>query len=84
MTLARRIIPCLDVDAGRVVKGIEFEGSIRCAAEGVKILTEKERTSESQVRQVVVGAGLDCPLGRRKGSIQRIGPRIEAVRKLIS
>jgi cyclase len=26
MTLARRIIPCLDVDSGRVVKGIEFEG----------------------------------------------------------
>jgi len=26
MTLARRVIPCLDVDAGRVVKGIEFEG----------------------------------------------------------
>jgi cyclase len=26
VTLARRIIPCLDVDAGRVVKGIEFEG----------------------------------------------------------
>ena len=26
MTLARRIIPCLDVDAGRVVKGIEFTG----------------------------------------------------------
>jgi len=26
MTLACRIIPCLDVDAGRVVKGIEFEG----------------------------------------------------------
>jgi cyclase len=26
MMLARRIIPCLDVDAGRVVKGIEFEG----------------------------------------------------------
>jgi imidazole glycerol-phosphate synthase subunit HisF len=25
VTLARRIIPCLDVDAGRVVKGIEFE-----------------------------------------------------------
>ncbi len=25
MTLARRIIPCLDVDAGRVVKGVEFE-----------------------------------------------------------
>ena len=26
VTLARRIIPCLDVDAGRVVKGIEFGG----------------------------------------------------------
>jgi cyclase len=26
MTLARRIIPCLDVDSGRVVKGIEFQG----------------------------------------------------------
>jgi cyclase len=26
MTLARRIIPCMDVDAGRVMKGIEFEG----------------------------------------------------------
>ena len=26
MTLARRIIPCLDVDAGRVVKGVEFAG----------------------------------------------------------
>jgi cyclase len=26
MTLARRIIPCLDVDGRRVVKGIEFEG----------------------------------------------------------
>jgi imidazole glycerol-phosphate synthase subunit HisF len=26
MTLARRIIPCLDVDAGRVVKGVEFKG----------------------------------------------------------
>ncbi len=25
MTLARRIIPCLDVDGGRVVKGIEFD-----------------------------------------------------------
>ena len=26
MTLARRIIPCLDVKDGRVVKGVEFEG----------------------------------------------------------
>ncbi|HYL09872.1 MAG TPA: imidazole glycerol phosphate synthase subunit HisF [Candidatus Acidoferrales bacterium] len=26
MTLARRIIPCLDVSGGRVLKGVEFEG----------------------------------------------------------
>jgi cyclase len=26
MTLARRIIPCLDVDGCRVVKGVEFAG----------------------------------------------------------
>ncbi len=25
MTLAVRVIPCLDVDAGRVVKGVNFE-----------------------------------------------------------
>ena len=24
MTLAKRIIPCMDVDAGRVVKGVQF------------------------------------------------------------
>lgn len=26
MSLAKRIIPCLDVDAGRVVKGVNFVG----------------------------------------------------------
>ena len=26
MTLATRVIPCLDVDEGRVVKGVRFEG----------------------------------------------------------
>ncbi|KAB6792949.1 imidazole glycerol phosphate synthase subunit HisF, partial [Bifidobacterium longum] len=25
MSLAVRVIPCLDVDAGRVVKGVHFE-----------------------------------------------------------
>lgn len=28
MSLANRIIPCLDVDAGRVVKGVQFEGLV--------------------------------------------------------
>ena len=26
MTVATRVIPCLDVDGGRVVKGINFAG----------------------------------------------------------
>ena len=36
MGLAKRIIPCLDVDKGRVVKGVKFE-SIRDAGEPVEI-----------------------------------------------
>jgi cyclase len=36
MPLARRIIPCLDVDQGRVVKGVNFVG-IRDAGDPVEI-----------------------------------------------
>ena len=36
MALARRIIPCLDVDDGRVVKGVNFVG-IRDAGDPVEI-----------------------------------------------
>lgn len=36
MTLAKRIIPCLDVDQGRVVKGVNFVG-IRDAGDPVEI-----------------------------------------------
>ncbi len=36
MTLAKRIIPCLDVDCGRVVKGVNFVG-IRDAGDPVEI-----------------------------------------------
>ena len=36
MALAKRIIPCLDIDAGRVVKGVRFE-SIRDAGDPVEI-----------------------------------------------
>ena len=36
MTLAKRIIPCLDVDRGRVVKGVNFVG-IRDAGDPVEI-----------------------------------------------
>ena len=36
MGLAKRIIPCLDVDQGRVVKGVRFE-DIRDAGDPEKI-----------------------------------------------
>jgi len=36
MSLAKRIIPCLDVDAGRVVKGVQFVG-IRDAGDPVEV-----------------------------------------------
>lgn len=36
MALAKRIIPCLDIDAGRVVKGVKFE-SIRDAGDPVEV-----------------------------------------------
>src|SRR5699024_4898551 len=36
MTLAKRIIPCLDVENGRVVKGVKFE-NIRDAGDPVEI-----------------------------------------------
>ena len=36
MALAKRIIPCLDVDNGRVVKGVNFVG-IRDAGDTVEI-----------------------------------------------
>lgn len=36
MGLAKRIIPCLDVDQGRVVKGVQFEG-IRDAGDPVEV-----------------------------------------------
>ena len=36
MTLALRVIPCLDVDAGRVVKGVNFE-NLRDAGDPVEL-----------------------------------------------
>ena len=36
MTVALRVIPCLDVDAGRVVKGVNFE-NLRDAGDPVEL-----------------------------------------------
>ena len=63
MTVAVRVIPCLDVDAGRVVKGVNFRG-LRDAgdpvelaasydAEGADELTFLDITASSDGRQTM-------------------------------
>ncbi len=47
MSLAVRVIPCLDVDAGRVVKGVHFE-NLRDAGDPVELAgstTARARTN---------------------------------------
>jgi len=61
--LAKRIIPCLDVDQGRVVKGIRFvslvdagnpvEQAVRYDAEGADELTFLDITASSDKRDIV-------------------------------
>ena len=46
--LARRIIPCLDVDGGRVVKGIRFEG-LRDAGDPVELAARYEREGADEI-----------------------------------
>ncbi|MBA2413572.1 MAG: imidazole glycerol phosphate synthase subunit HisF, partial [Burkholderiaceae bacterium] len=64
MVLAKRIIPCLDVNAGRVVKGINFlslrdagdpvEVARRYDAEGADELTFLDITASSDQRDIMV------------------------------
>lgn len=64
MTLAKRIIPCLDVDAGRVVKGVRFvdirdagdpvEVARRYDAEGADELTFLDITASHEQRETMV------------------------------
>jgi cyclase len=64
MALAKRIIPCLDVDGGRVVKGIQFldikdagdpiEVAHRYDAQGADELTFLDITASSDERQTMV------------------------------
>jgi len=63
--LAKRIIPCLDVDDGRVVKGVRFvslvdagspvDQAVRYDAEGADELTFLDITASSDKRDIVAG-----------------------------
>ena len=48
MSLAVRVIPCLDVDAGRVVKGVHFE-NLRDAGDPVELAGEYYRQGADEL-----------------------------------
>ena len=64
MTLAKRLIPCLDVDAGRVVKGVNFvdivdagdpvEAAKRYGDAGADELTFLDITASSDQRDTIL------------------------------
>jgi len=65
MALAKRVIPCLDVDAGRVVKGVRFvdivdagdpvEAARRYDAQGADEIAFLDITASSDARDTIIG-----------------------------
>jgi cyclase len=58
VALAKRIIPCLDVDAGRVVKGIQFVG-IRDAGDPVEVARRYDDQCADEITFLDITASSD-------------------------
>ena len=58
MALAKRIIPCLDVDAGRVVKGIQFVG-IKDAGDPVEVARRYDQQGADEITFLDITASSD-------------------------
>ena len=58
MSLAKRIIPCLDVDAGRVVKGVRFV-DIRDAGDPVEVARRYDREGADEITFLDITASSD-------------------------
>ncbi|HWQ95414.1 MAG TPA: imidazole glycerol phosphate synthase subunit HisF, partial [Gammaproteobacteria bacterium] len=58
MGLAKRIIPCLDVDAGRVVKGVKFV-NIRDAGDPVEIARRYDEEGADEITFLDITASAD-------------------------
>ena len=58
MTLAKRIIPCLDVTAGRVVKGINFV-ELRDAGDPVEIARRYDEQGADEITFLDITASSD-------------------------
>jgi len=59
MSLAKRIIPCLDVDAGRVVKGVRFV-DIRDAGDPVEVARRYNREGADELTFLDITASSDA------------------------
>ena len=59
MTLARRIVPCLDVKDGRVVKGVQFVG-LRDAGDPVECATRYDREGADEITFLDITASSDA------------------------
>ena len=74
MTLARRIIPCLDTDGSRVVKGVQFVG-LRDAGDPAELAARYEREGADEIVVLDITAARD-----RRGTfvetIRRVGDQI--------
>ncbi|MGH8517971.1 MAG: HisA/HisF-related TIM barrel protein, partial [Panacagrimonas sp.] len=46
--LAKRVIPCLDIDRGRVVKGVKFE-DVRDAGDPVEVARRYDRQGADEL-----------------------------------
>ena len=68
MSLAKRIIPCLDVTAGRVVKGVNFVG-LRDAGDPVRPIVVGHDPDFSEILADLAGAP-QIPMP--KGALARI------------
>lgn len=58
MSLAKRIIPCLDVDNGRVVKGVQFV-DIRDAGDPVEVVRRYDREGADEITFLDITASSD-------------------------
>ena len=56
--LAKRVIPCLDVDAGRVVKGVRFQ-QLRDAGDPVELAAHYDREGADELVFLDIAATLE-------------------------
>jgi cyclase len=59
MTLAKRIIPCMDIDAGRVVKGVQFI-DLRDAGDPVEVAKRYHRQKADELAFLDITASSDA------------------------